>query len=311
MIRAAGHYLQRVYDLSVPAQRAFPERRSVARYYELPYRLHPGARRVAVVGAGTGNDVAAALRSGVPRVDAIEIDPAILRLGVLYHPEHPYDDPRVKAVVNDARSFLRSTADTYDLIVYGLLDSHTLLSHASSIRLDSYVYTVEALREARARLEPGGVVSLSFAVLSPELGRKIYLMMRQAFDGHPPVSLYVGQGSAVTFAQSKEGTLRLDPAVIAGTDFEERNALFADPALQADVSTDDWPFFYMPQRVYPRSYLWAVGLILAISLFLYSGFLGGGLRRSTLPFFFLGAGFMLVETKGSPSWGLRSATPGR
>ena len=304
LIRAAGHYLQRVYDLSTAAQAAFPERRSIARYYELPYRLRPGARRVAVVGAGTGNDVAAALRSGVPRVEAIEIDPAILRLGVLYHPERPYADPRVTAIVNDARAFLRSTPDTYDLIVYGLLDSHTLLSHASSIRLDSYVYTVEGLREARGRLEPGGVLSLSFAVLSPELGRKLYLMMQQAFDGHPPVSLYGGHGSAVIFVQSREGDLRLDPALLAGTGFQERNALFANPTLRADVSTDDWPFFYMPQRVYPRSYLWAVGLVVGLSLLFYSGFIGGGPRPSTLPFFFLGAGFMLVETKGITELGL-------
>jgi len=304
LIRAAGNYFQRVHDLSGEAQAAFPERQIVARYYEMPYRLRPGAQRVAVVGAGTGNDVAAALRTGAPRVDAIEIDPAILRLGMLYHPEHPYADPRVTAVVDDARTFLRSTANTYDLIVYGLLDSHTLLSHSSSVRLDSYVYTVEALREARARLEPGGVLSLSFAVLSDELGRKIYLMMQQAFDGHPPVSIDARYETAVVFAQSKEGDLRLDPALLAGTGFEERSARYANPALRADVSTDDWPFFYMPQRVYPRSYLWAVGLLLALALLLYSGFIGGLPRRDTLPFFFLGAGFMLVETKGITELGL-------
>ena len=304
LIRAAGHYFQPVHDLSVSAQAAFPERRSVAQYYELSYRLRTGARRVVIVGAGTGNDAAAALRSGISQVDAVEIDPAILRLGVLYHPERPYSDPRVKAVVNDARTFLRSTPDTYDLIVYGLLDSHTLLSHASSVRLDSYVYTLEGLREARARLAPGGVLSLSFAVISPQLGRKLYLMMQQAFDGHPPVSIEVGNGSAIVFAQSKEGDLRLDLALLASTGFEERSAFFANPALQADISTDDWPFFYMPQRVYPLSYLWAIGLVLALSWLLYSGFIGARPRRDGLPFFFLGGGFMLVETKGITELGL-------
>jgi SAM-dependent methyltransferase len=304
LIQAAGTYYQRLHDLSLQAQTGFPERRVVAGYYEFPYRLRPGARRVAIVGAGTGNDVAAALRSGIARVDAVEIDPAILHLGTLYHPEHPYADPRVTAVVNDARTFLRSTANSYDLIVYGLLDSHTLLSHTSSVRLDSYVYTVEALREARARLAPGGVLSLTFAVISPELGRKIYLMMQEAFDGVPPVSIDAQYETAVIFAQSKEGDLRLDPALLASTGFEERSAFFANPALRADVSTDDWPFFYMPQRVYPRSYLWAVGLVLALSLLLYWGFIGARPGRDGLPFFFLGAGFMLVETKGITELGL-------
>jgi SAM-dependent methyltransferase len=304
LIRAAGTYYQRVHDLSAGAQAALPARRRIARYYELPYRLRPEAERVVVVGAGTGNDVAAALRSGVRRVDAVEIDPAILWLGKLYHPEHPYSDPRVTAVVDDARNFLRTTKTSYDLIVFGLLDSHTLLSHTSSIRLDSYVYTIEALREARARLAPGGVLSLSFAVLSPELARKIYLMMEEAFDGHPPVTIETGHEAAVTFAQSREGDLQLDPGVLAGTGFLDRRTELTNPALRADVSTDDWPFLYMPQRVYPRSYLWAVGLVLAFSLLFYSGFIGTRPNQETMPFFFLGAGFMLVETKGITELGL-------
>jgi spermidine synthase len=121
---------------------------------------------VAIVGAGTGNDVAAALRSGAEHVEAIEIDPAIQLTGKLSHPEKPYSDARVHAVVNDARSFLRTTEQTFDLVVYGMLDSHTLLSQGSSVRLDSFVYTVEGLREARTRLKPDGVLSLSFSVLS-------------------------------------------------------------------------------------------------------------------------------------------------
>ena len=304
LIRAAGLYYQHVHDLSPQAQDAFPERHAVAAYYEMPYRLRPAAKRVAIVGAGTGNDVAAALRTGAPHVDAIEIDPAILRLGVMYHPEHPYADPRVTTIVNDARTFLRSSRDTYDLIVYGVLDSHTLLSHASGVRLDSYVYTIEGLREARARLAPGGVMSLSFAVMSDEIGRKLYLMMQAAFGGRPPVTIYAKYETAVIFAQSKEGDLHIDPAVLAGTSFEQQGTRFADPAIKADVSTDDWPFFYMPQRVYPRSYLWWAGLILGLSLLLYTQFVGGRPRTADLPFFFLGAGFMLVETKGITELGL-------
>jgi hypothetical protein len=49
--------------------------------YNLPFRLAPAAERVLVVGAGTGNDVAAALRNGARMVDAVEIDPTILALG--------------------------------------------------------------------------------------------------------------------------------------------------------------------------------------------------------------------------------------
>src|SRR5262249_2002660 len=151
---------------------------------------------IAIVGAGTGNDVAAALRSGAKRVDAIEIDPAILMEGKANHPEKPYQNPRVTSIVNDARSFLRTTTKTYDMIVYGLLDSHTLLSHASSVRLDSFVYTVEGLREARDRLKKDGVLALSFTIINESLGRKLYKMMQEAFDGDPPICVQAGYDSS-------------------------------------------------------------------------------------------------------------------
>jgi predicted membrane-bound spermidine synthase len=184
LINAAGNYYQRIYDFSGAQGARWSKVRG---YYDFPYKAHPTLGNIAVVGAGTGNDVAAALRAGAQRVNAIEIDPVILLTGKLSHPEKPYSNPRVHAVVNDARSFLRTTDEKFDLVVYGLLDSHTLLSQGSSVRLDSFVYTVEALREARSRLKPDGVISLSFAVLSAAQGRKIYLMLQQAFDYFPGI----------------------------------------------------------------------------------------------------------------------------
>jgi spermidine synthase len=44
---------------------------------------------VVIVGTGTGNDVAAALRAGVGEIDAVEIDPAIVSFGREHHPEDP------------------------------------------------------------------------------------------------------------------------------------------------------------------------------------------------------------------------------
>ncbi len=305
MIRAAGHYYQRVHDLSYPMQGISQHARELGNYYELPYQVRPQPpERVAIVGSGTGNDVAAALRAGASVVDAIEIDPAIHELGRMYHPEEPYADPRVRSVTDDARSFLRTTIDRYDLIVYGLLDSHTLLSHASSVRLDSFVYTVEGLREARARLQTNGIVSLSFAVLDQKIGRKIYLMMEQAFDGHPPVCVYAGYDGSVIFLQAKDGGIEVPNELLTRTGFKDITRVFADSAIQADVSTDDWPFFYMPQRVYPRSYLFMVGLVLLLSVALFTNFIADRPRFSQAAFFFLGAGFMLVETKGITELGL-------
>lgn len=302
VIRAAGQYYQRIHNLS--GQNLTDRERHIRDYYDFAYKMHSPLNDVAVVGAGTGNDVAAALRAGAGRVDAIEIDPAILLAGKMSHPERPYDDPRTHAINNDARSFLRNSDRKYDLIVYGLLDSHTLLSQGSSVRLDSFVYTVEGLREARARLKPDGVLSLSFAVISDGLGRKIYLMLQQAFDGRPPLCVKAGYDGSVIFLESNDPNATFPLQVVADSGFQDLTAFYANPALQASVSTDDWPFFYMPRRVYPASYLVMILQILLLSLLLGWNFFGEAPQFSHLSFFFLGAGFMLIETKGITEMGL-------
>lgn len=301
LIRAAGHYYQRIFDFA--GEKSDSRWASVRKYYEFPYQAHPQLGNVAVVGAGTGNDVAAALRSGARHVEAIEIDPAIVLVGKFNHPEKPYEDPGVHVEVDDARSFLRQTDQKFDLIVYGLLDSHTLLSHGSSLRLDSFVYTVEGLREARNRLKSDGVLSLSFTVLSDEMGRKIYLMMQQVFDGKPPISISAGYDSSVLFLESNDKNWVPPPNLIEDAGFTNRTQFYANPSLRADVSTDDWPFFYMPRRIYPVTYLIMVFQILFLSVVLTANFEERP-RFSHLSFFFLGMGFMLVETKGITEMGL-------
>ncbi len=305
MIRAAGHYYQKVHDLSPEAQRLSEDRRRAGFYYELPYRVRGTPGRVAIMGAGSGNDVAAALRMGATHVDAIEIDPVIERLGAAYHPERPYDDPRVTPIIDDARSFLRTTPNTYDMVVYALLDSHTLLSHASSVRLESFVYTVEGLREARERLADDGVMSLSFAIVTKEIGRKIYLMMMEAFDGVPPVCLRGAYDGSMIFLQRKHGPLTLPPDLTLdrrlGFWVVER---YEDPSVKADVSTDDWPFLYIAVRQYPKSYLPLGLLVLGLSVLLTLNFTDERPSWSGGVFFLLGAGFMLLETKAITELGL-------
>jgi hypothetical protein len=288
-------FYQHILDLSEAARARDPALARYSDYYDLPYRFKDKPGRVLVVGAGSGNDVAAGLRHGAGRIDAVEIDPAIQNFGRLLHPEAPYDSPRVQPIVDDARGFMRRTARRYDLIVYGLLDSHTLLSGVSSVRLDSFVYTVDGFRDARARLTDDGLIALTFALMSQELGRKIFLMLTEAFDGTPPRVFFTRYAGGFMFLAGPG--VRTAPPV-GDLPFDEVTAHFANPAIVADVSTDDWPFFYMPVRRYPVSYLVVIAVLLVAS---------GLILRQLMPIargsfsavcFFLGAGFMLVETRG-------------
>src|SRR5207248_11640194 len=72
----------------------------------------------------------------------------------------PYADPRVSVHLDDGRSFVHKTARKYDLVVYALVDSLVLHSGYSSLRLESFLFTEQALRDVKSVLKPGGVFAM-------------------------------------------------------------------------------------------------------------------------------------------------------
>ena len=309
-ILSGGAYYQKVFNLAESNRGHEPGDDRYARaYYEFPFSFKPRPERVAIVGAGSGNDVAAALRMGASHVDAVEIDPAIVFLGRHYHPEHPYDDPKVSVIINDARNFFRTAREQYDLIIYGVLDSHTALSHASNLRVDSYVYTREGIAEAFSLLKPGGVMSIAFALPNDSLGFKLSHILSGIPDAGKPLAVRVGYDSKTTtaFVTQKGYDVRVpDEKGYAAFGFTDVSEHFAQAYPAESIPTDDWPFFYMIKRTYPLSYLVALGMVLMLSFIFLRKTIGINepIERGYLPFFFLGAGFMLVETKAITELGL-------
>lgn len=309
-VLSGGYYYQKVFNLADSKRGHESDEDSNARaYYEFPFNFKKVPQRVAIVGAGTGNDVAAALRMGAAHVDAIEIDPAIAYLGKNYHPEHPYDDPRVTLIINDARNFFRTTRQQYDLIIYGVLDSHTALSHASNLRVDSYVYTREGIAEAFKLLKPDGVLSIAFALQNESLGYKLSHILQEMPGAGKPLAvrvLYDSQTTTAFIAQKGRDVAMPTAKAFANTGFTNVSDHFAQAYPEANIPTDDWPFFYMVKRVYPVSYMIALGLVLLLSYLFVRKTIGftEPVERRYVPFFFLGSGFMLVETKAITELGL-------
>jgi SAM-dependent methyltransferase len=312
-ILSGGSYYQKVYNFaeSKRGQESDADR-FVRAYYEFSYNFKKAPERVAIVGAGSGNDAATALRMGAAHVDAIEIDPAIAFLGTKYHPERPYDDPRVNLSINDARNFFRTANQQYDLIVYGVLDSHTALSHASNLRVDSYVYTREGIAEAFRLLKPDGVLSISFTLVNDALGFKLSKILRDLPGAGKPLAVRVLYDSTrsiqtTAFIVKKGSAVTMpDANSFASIGFTDVSDYFAQPYPESAVPTDDWPFFYMVERAYPVRYMVALGIILLLSYVFVRKTIGFSdpVERGYLPFFFLGSGFMLVETKAITELGL-------
>ncbi|MGD0731091.1 MAG: hypothetical protein ABR956_07490 [Terracidiphilus sp.] len=271
--------------------------------YDSPFQFADSVSRVLVVGSGAGNDVAAALRHGASHVDAVEIDPLISTLGKRLHPEQPYASPKAHLINNDARNFMRQCHDKYDVIIFGLLDSHTEFSGYSNMRVDNYVYTEESFRDARGLLNPNGILILKFEVRKPWtwIGQRFYAMLSNIFP-HPPVTYYSdpvgGLLSATVFIESDSSSLQAKSLTAQGAAFlSSRPPEFPLTVDNApSPTTDDWPYVYHFGHSIPRAYYAVSAVILIMALYMVGPFFtpkDGGAWQ----FFLLGAGFLLMETQ--------------
>jgi SAM-dependent methyltransferase len=293
---------KRLSDPSLPAETRMRLQQAEL-MYRLPFLLSPEKKRALVVGAGTGNDVAAALRAGVAEVVAVEIDPRIWKTGKALHPERPYDDPRVRVVINDARAYFEQNADAqFNVITFGLLDSHAMFSAMSTLRLDNYVYTVESIRSAWNHLDSQGVLCISFAAGGvPWMSDRMYAIVRDA-TGVEPVIVQHGLQRGRFYLAGKG----IDPRV-----FLARHGIRSvQPGALAEtirVPGDDWPYLYLKPGVVPYGYLGVLTLILLTGVIgVRFAFGAGVLHQSRFDpvLFLMGAAFLLLETRGVTSMSL-------
>jgi spermidine synthase len=151
----------------------------------LPYHLleEPG---VLVLGAGGGAEVLQALYQGAARIDAVEVNPQMAGLvrnefadfsGALF------SAPGVKVFEREARGFIASSDQNYDLVQVSLLDSFGASSAGLYALNENYLYTVEAFGEFLGHLEPGGILSVTrWLKLPPRDGLKVFATAVEALE---------------------------------------------------------------------------------------------------------------------------------
>lgn len=262
-------------------------------FYQRPYNYRratgrPPVSDVLVIGAGSGNDVAVALQNGANHVDAIEIDPVIAQLGRLHHAARPYADSRVTLVIDDARAFMSYTRHRYDLIVFALTDSLVKVSPMAQLRLENYIFTEESIARASHVLNPGGYIVFYNYYRLPWVQDKIRLMSYDATGMYPR-------------------------QIFQAEDFAEMVLAPGGPPDAHEVAKeeltlphDDWPFLYLKARGIPTIYrnamitMATLILLLAIVLHTSTRSLENAGRPAVtlkLAFVFMGAAFLLLETK--------------
>ncbi len=256
---------------------------------------------VLIVGAGSGTDVAIALSEGAKHIDAVEIDPKLEQIGFDRHPDHPYQDPRVSVHINDGRAFLEQTDASYDLILFALPDSLTLVSGQSSLRLESYLFTLQAMQSARDHLKPDGAFAMYNFYRENWLVDRLAGTLDEVYGRAPCVDTVGDLG--------RLAVLTVAPAAATVSCPKGSTWRVTDAAAAASPATDDYPFLYLRTRSIPPIYLVTLLMILAASLALVR-VVSGPLRPMAkyVDLFFMGAAFLLLETKSVVQFALLFGT---
>ena len=296
--------LSRAYVSAHPEK--FPPQLNGLSQYDIPSLFHPDPKSILIVGAGTGNDVAGALRHNIPSITAVDIDPAIIAIGQQLHPESPYSAAEVRVVNDDARSFFATTSDKYDIISFGLLDAHTATSMTNA-RLDHYVYTKESFIQAKSRLKDGGVMVLNFYAQRLFIVDRIQKALEEVFSQAPLVFVIeptaYGRGG-VMFVTGDLGNIQNQLAENnhLATYIRQLQKVYPLPLSHTTkVITDDWPYLYLESPKIPALYYLLIGLMTLIFIRSYRQWQANHNQsltsRASFHFFFLGAAFLLLEVQ--------------
>lgn len=158
---------------------------------------------VLVLGAGGGTDVVSALLHGASSVGAVELNPDVIRL---LRDDFPgisgglYANPRVQVRIAEARGFVRSTRQRYDLIQLAPVDAYAASTAGVYALSETYLYTVEAFADYYQHLAEGGVLAVTrWLKVPPRDDLKLFATALEALERlrvpHPEQHLFFLRGS--------------------------------------------------------------------------------------------------------------------
>jgi len=133
-------------------------------HYAMVQFQHP--KSVLLVGGGISGTTNEILKYGVEKVDYVELNPAVIEIGKNY--TAALNDPRIHAINEDGRRFVRRAPGHYDVVLINVPDPATA-------QINRY-YTVEFFRELKKTMSPNAVVSLSLLESVDYMGSEARLL---------------------------------------------------------------------------------------------------------------------------------------
>src|SRR5580700_6870697 len=226
----------------------------------------------AIIGPGGGVDVLRAVANGSPSVTGIEINPiianTIMRGRYADYARHLYERPEVHIHVTDGRSYLRSTAQKFDVVQMTLVDTWASTAAGAFALSENNLYTVEAFREYFEHLKPDGMIAITrWEFRQPREALRVVAVAMQALHSlgvpHPERNFIVAsQGSleedgipVVVLAKKTPFTDAEEDAVNAHLDkYPQLEALYlpSDPGNNAfsDLIASNAPYGFARAYAY-------------------------------------------------------------
>jgi spermidine synthase len=143
-------------------------RYNLGRYVALAHWLkRDSSARTLVIGSAGGQEVLAALTFGAAQVDAVEMVCAVIEAA-----QGPYADftgnlyrhPKVNAVCDEGRNFLRHTSQRYDVIQMHSNHTSSSVAQGAGAVDPIYLQTVEAYRDYLSHLTDDGILQINYYV---------------------------------------------------------------------------------------------------------------------------------------------------
>lgn len=214
----SGHFL---FSAAGPETADPPrEEQEAALFAHFSMVQHPNPRRLLLIGGGLRGTLREIARHPAERIDYLELDPNLTAAARTHLPEaarEVLESPRVRLVHTDGRLFVRTSSETYDLIIVDVPDPTTAA-------LNRY-YTEDFFREAALRLNPGGVFVIGVLSTPALRGRAVanrnaavYHTLKRVF----PRVLPAGERFLFFFAAEAGGPISADAPVLKAR-YRERN----------------------------------------------------------------------------------------
>ncbi len=236
---------------------------------------------IAIIGVGGSRDLQAALLSGHEPILGIELNDRILGIlqGPLGAPTLVPDDPRVRLVHDEARSYLSRTDERFEVIQASLIDTWAATGAGAHALSENGLYTMEAWNTFLDHLEPNGIFSVSRWV-TIETSRLVSLAMGTLLSrgaANPAEHIALLQGGLVTTmlvgreplterdrerlrkaADHRGFSLLVLPGMppppemapmLSATSLAELDQRTLSPVLDLQPPTDNQPFFFNAIRL--------------------------------------------------------------